>query len=168
MSMHRLLIRLAAVVLAAVTLAAAPAGAQEISKEHLQLALKAIAAAKVGQGFDNVLPLMTERVQDRIIRARPDMHQEITATVEEVALSLAGRRNELNDEIAAIWARSFTEEELTQIIEFYSSPVGQKFVETGPKVISSTLQVVKGWSDRLADELFEKSREALKAKGIEF
>ncbi len=144
---------------------AAPAGAQEISQSHLEAALVAVQSAGAARGFDSVLPALAERIKSRLIRIRPDLHQEISATVEAVALELVSRRADLDNAVATVWARNFTEDELVTIAEFYKSPTGQKFAEIGPRVIQDSLQSVESWSTRVGEELYEKSREALAQQG---
>ena len=105
---------------------------------------------------------------DVVIRLRPDLYQKISEVVQGVALSLASRRNDLNNDVARVWANAFNEDELKAITAFYRSPAGQKFLQVGPKVAADSVQALKGWSDRVGEELMEKSREALKQEGIEF
>jgi hypothetical protein len=162
---------LAAVV--GVSLLAAPpafvsAQAQEISPSHLAIALDVVKSAKASRGFDNVLPVLAEQVENRLIRVRPDLHNQITETVEAVALKLASRRADLDADVARIWAKAFTEEELQTIATFYKSPAGQKFADVGPKVVTDSFQAVDQWSGRVGEELLEKSRDELKSKGVEF
>ena len=82
-------------------------------------------------------------------------------------LSLATRRADLDSAIALAWARLFTEDELNAIAEFYSSPAGKKFAEVTPELSSITIQTVDGWSNRVGEELLDKSREELKKQGHE-
>ena len=145
-----------------------PAGAQEISQSHLDAALVAVQSAGASRGFDSVLPAIADRVKGRLIRMRPDLHQEISATVEAVALQLTSRRADLDEAVARVWAKNFTEDELVTIAEFYKSPTGQKFAEIGPRVIQESLKSVETWSTRVGEELFEKSREELTKQGFEF
>ena len=145
-----------------------PAGAQEISQSHLDAALVAVQSAGAARGFDSVLPALAERVKSRLIRVRPDLHQEISAAVENVALQLTNRRNDLDRAVATVWARNFTEDELVTIAEFYKSPTGQKFAEIGPRVMQESLKSVESWSTRVGEELYEKSREELVKEGYEF
>ena len=147
---------------------AAPAGAQEISQSHLEAALVAVQSAGAARGFDSVLPALAERIKSRLIRIRPDLHQEISATVEAVALELVSRRADLDNAVATVWARNFTEDELVTIAEFYKSPTGQKFAEIGPRVIQDSLKSVESWSTRVGEELYEMSREELTKEGYEF
>jgi hypothetical protein len=115
-----------------------------------------------------VLPSVAENVQNQLIRTRPDLHKEVSDAVEAVALTLVARRQDLNNDIARIWATKFTEQELKEISAFYQSPAGSKFALEGPLVIQDTYQSVQAWSGRVTEELLEKSREELKKRGIDF
>lgn len=141
--------------------------AQEISAEQVALAVEVVRSAGATRGFDNVLPLLAQQATDRLIRVRPDLHQQITETVESVALKLAARRSELDTDIARIWAKYFTQDELQTLLTFYQSDAGKKLAETGPQVMGEAYQAVDRWSGRIGEELLESTRAELKAKGVE-
>jgi uncharacterized protein len=153
-----------------IALAAGPslASAQEITASHLAAALDVVKSAKASRGFDNVLPNLAGQVEDRLIRARPDLHKEITTAVEAAALKLAARRNDLDNDVARVWAKSFSEDELKVIATFYKTEAGQKFAEVGGQITGQTYEAVKGWSDRVGAELLDNSRAELKSAGIQF
>lgn len=144
-----------------------PSTAQEFSESQLEAAKRASTNAPLSKDLDTVLPLLAQRVQTRLISLRPDLHAEISETVQTVALELVARRSDLDSAIALAWARMFTEEELEAIAEFYTSPAGKKFVEVGPEIGSVTIQTVDNWSSRVGEELLDKSREELKKQGHE-
>lgn len=168
MSLKKILLRVAILGWAMAAALTLPAAAQEISESHLAAAKAAIAAAGASRGYDDLLPAVSQMIQNQLIRMRPDLHAQITEIVGAEALKLTGRRPDLDTDIARIWAAQFTEEELNAITAFYQSPAGQKFFKIGPKVIAEALQAARTWSDRVREELLDKSREALKAQGIEF
>lgn len=145
----------------------ATASAQEFPESQLEAAERASSSAPLSRDLDTVLPLLAQRVQNRLISLRPDLHSVIAETVQGVALELAARRADLDSAIALAWARMFSEEELDAIAEFYSSPVGKKFVEVGPELGSITIQTVENWSSRVGGELLDKSREELQKQGHE-
>ena len=150
-------------------MAVAPAAfAQEITASHLAVALDVVKSAKASRGFDSVLPLLAEQVENKLIRVRPDINKEIVAAVEDAALKLSARRAELDNDVARIWAKAFSEEELNTIAAFYKSPAGQKFADVGPQVVAESYQAVGHWSDRVGEELLQKSKDGLKAQGITF
>jgi uncharacterized protein len=167
MSISRIFLGVAALVVTAMV-SAAPSRADDVTPSHLAAAIEAVHSAKASKGFDNVLPLLSEKVQDQIIRLRPDLYKQVTDVVQQEALKLVARRSDLDADVARIWANAFSEEELKAITAFYKSPAGLKFVDIGPQVVGASLQAVKVWSDRVGQELLQKSRDELKKQGVEF
>lgn len=141
--------------------------AQEVSAEHLSLAVQVVQSAGATRGFNVVLPDLASQVIDRLIRLRPDLHKEIAAAAEAAALKLAVRRSELDTEVARVWAGYFTPEELESLLAFYKSPAGEKFSQVGPRVVQESFQAVERWSGRVGDELLEQTRLELRNQGIE-
>jgi len=169
MSLMQPSVRAAAVVAVLFTGAfALPAAADEVTPSQLAAALDAINAGGIPQNFDGILPNLAVRVEDGLIRARPDLHTKITQTVEATALKLADRKGDLNNDVARVWAKVYTEDELKQIAAFYKSSAGQKYLKQGPQITKDTLTAASQWADRVGAELLDKSREALKAQGITF
>jgi hypothetical protein len=158
----------AAIIGVALTAVAPAAFAQEITASHLAVALDVVKSAKASRGFDSVLPLLAEQVENKLIRVRPDLNKEIVAAVEDAALKLSARRSDLDNDVARIWAKAFSEEELNTIAVFYKSPAGQKFADVGAQVVAESYQAVGHWSDRVGEELLQKSKDGLKAQGITF
>jgi hypothetical protein len=154
--------------LASLPVLASGARAQEVTPEHLAVAVEVVKNAGATRGFDTVLPRLATQITDRLIRLRPDLHQQITDAVQTVALKLAVRRTELDTEVGRIWAQNFTQDELNYLLEFYTSDAGKKFSEIGPLVVSESLQAVDRWSGRVGEELLEKTREELRNQGYEF
>src|SRR5580692_1777035 len=91
MSISRIFLGVAALVLTA-TLMAASGRADDIAPSHMAAALDAVHSAKASKDYDNVLPLLSERVQDQIIRLRPDLYKQISGVVQQEALKLVNRR----------------------------------------------------------------------------
>ncbi len=158
-------VRTVAVAAALVALPASSLLAQEISPSHLAAALDVINATTAAASFDTRLPAIANEVTNRLIRARPDLHQEIADTVQAVALKLAVRRRELDQDVARVYAKAFSEDDLKAIAAFLKSPAGQKYQTDGPAVFRDTLQAVQAWSDRVGAELLDKTKEELKKQG---
>jgi hypothetical protein len=167
MTSIRNLLRVGLVAASALCMSQAPTLAQEFSESHMAAAHIVAANTPLSKDFDTVLPLMSQRVQNRLISLRPDLHEVITKTVQDVALRLAARRTDLDNAAALLWARAFTEDELNVIAAFYTSEAGKKFVNLGPQLGQATIQAVQNWSNRVGEELLDKSREELKKQGHE-
>ena len=144
------------------------AAAQEISASKLAVARQvAKNAPQLGQ-FDNILPGLATTAKDRLIRIRPELFKEISATVDAVALELAVRRAELDADFARAWAKHFTEEELVAINAFFGSPIGEKYKVTATLVGRDLIQASNNWTNRVGDELLEKSIAELRQRGFDF
>lgn len=155
---------LAAVACLALLTVAAPAQ-EEVSKEHLEAAKKAVLAAKVLDTYDNMLPLIADQTRTLFVRSNPSAAAEIDEVVNEIALEMVDQRSQLNETIFKVWARRFTIEELEKIAEFYNSPVGQKFSELGQELTALSVGAGKQWSDRVSTQMVSQAREELKERG---
>ena len=136
--------------------------------EEISVAIVALKSAGLGNVFDKVLPLVSEQIQNRLLGQRPDLRTEIPVVVNDVALKLIPRRKELDTNAGRIWAKVFTAEELKAISAFFLSSAGQKYLSVGPTAFNDASAEMKKWSERIADEMYDKSLAAFKAKGVEF
>lgn len=130
-----------------------PAASQEPSESHLAAAREAVDAVGMTDEFDNILPQAAMALKNELTQKNPDQVKLISDTVDEKAIALAARRGDLEREAAAAYAQFFSEEELTTISEFYSSPTGQKFIETHPEVTNQVFQAANIWQSGIARDL---------------
>lgn len=143
----------AAVAAAAILAFAVPAGAQDISDTHLKAARAAITAIKATDAFDGILPQAAAALKTELIQKNPDLQAIISATVDEKTLELAGRRADLEREAALAYARVFTEQELTEVANFYGSATGQKLISDGPIVTREVEKAADIWQRGIARDL---------------
>jgi hypothetical protein len=169
MSLKRILVVAAIVLGTAVTgYTATRAANEDISPEHISAAIRAFRAAGIGDIFDRVLPILSEQTQNRLIQQRPDLTDQISLVVNDVAVKLIPRRVELDNQAARIWALAFTQEELDQVTAFFSSDVGKKYRAAGQNATQESMAVMKAWSSRISDEMNAKAREEFKKQGVDF
>ncbi|BBE71813.1 DUF2059 domain-containing protein [Oharaeibacter diazotrophicus] len=161
-------LRRTAGVLITLALLAGPAAAEDYAASHIAAAREAIAAAHASEQFDAILPVLADQAKALFQRSNPALVQEIDSVVNDVALSLASRRPELERELERVWAARFTEEELKAITAFYESPVGKKFGENMPLVIQDSMRSAGIWRDAISTELVTKSRDELIKRGHQF
>jgi uncharacterized protein len=147
------LFKIAALLLAATCLMPLPALAQQIAESHLKAAYEAIETTRTTQQFDAILPSLGQRAKEELISSRPDAADQLTTIVDEATVSMAARRGNLEDEIARIYARTFSEEELRAITAFYLSDAGKKLIEQTPELANAVGQAAKVWAAGLQRDL---------------
>jgi hypothetical protein len=154
--------------LAAVATGTSLAYAQEtadIPRSHMALAQQAIELSRASAGFDDILPLVAEQVKSLFIRSNPSLTKEIEEVTDTVAFEFARKRADLDITIQGVWARRFSEAELTEIIAFYKSPVGAKLADLSPEMLALSVGAAKQWSDMLSTTLVTRVREEMQKRG---
>ena len=145
----------------AVLASAVPAMAQEVSESHLKAARAALDALNATDQFDIILPQAAAALKAELIQKNPDQQQAISQVVDEKTLALVSRRADLEREAATIYARIFTEEDLTGIATFYNSAPGKKLLSDGPIVTRQVIQAAEIWQRGVARDLAQSVGEAL-------
>ena len=142
---------------------AAPTLAQEPSAEHISAARAALDALRATDQFDAILPNAAQQLKTTLIQTAPNLVDVISVTVDETALSMAGRRADLEREAATIYARNFSVDELNAIRDFYASTAGQALLDKGPVVTRELLQAAEVWSNGIQRDLGSATEETLRA-----
>jgi hypothetical protein len=157
--------RLSAALAASVIVATAtPVFAQEVSDAHLQAAREAVDAINATDMFDGILPAAAAALKSTLIEKNPDLQEIITATVDEKALEMAGRRSDLEREAGLAYARVFSQEDLSAIATFYNSPAGLKLLADGPIVTREVTKAADIWQRGIVRDLAEVVGKSLMEK----
>lgn len=141
--------------------------AQEISASHTKSAKRMIGATGSTNRLDNILPQSAQGLKNELIRNRPDQETTITDVVDTVTLELAARRGDLENEVAQIFAKIFTEEELSVIATFYETDAGKKFLVEGPRALREINGAAQVWSRGIRRDMGQKSTAKLKEMGLQ-
>lgn len=141
--------------------------AQEISAPHKSAAKRMISATGSTNRLDNILPQSAQQLKNELIRTRPDQEAAITDVVDVVTLDLAGRRGDLEDEVAQIFARIFTEEELKVITAFYETDAGKKFLSDGPVALREINGAAQVWTRGIRRDMGQNATAKLKEMGLQ-
>ena len=115
--------------------------------------------------FTSLVPGVIEQSKILFLQQNPGLAGDLNVIATKMRADLAPRLTELAAEVAKIYAEHFTEQELKDLLAFYSSPVGKKFVVEQAVVVNSSLKFAQDWANKLSDEVTEKMRDELKKKG---
>ena len=135
----------------------------ELSPERMEIAIKLVELSGTTRIFDTILPDIAEQSKTQFIRANPQMQLGIIAVVDRIAVQMVPRRKELDEYLARIWASGFSDEEMQELIDFYSSDVGKKFSNGLPQVLAVQTAAAQEWGKSVSDELNQKVQDELRA-----
>jgi hypothetical protein len=130
-------------------------------------AREVVAASMVPGAEDQMVGAMSAGVAELILSANPGKEAEIGPVVEAYFTPLL-RQNfgQLSDVPATEFARSFTPAELDQLLAFYRSPLGQKYLQAQAKVQIDMTTAGPTLTRQLLDEAMKKMAPELGRLGL--
>lgn len=144
---------------------AAPAMAQEIAPEHLALARKYIELTDKSDVYELAMVKIGIDTMKVILPQNPTLQKPISDAISKVLETYKGRKGELLDQFARVYALQFSMEELQKIVDFYQSPVGQKLATANATLNQDIKAVMKVFDNNARVEFLAQVRAELKAKG---
>ena len=145
----------------------APAYAQEVAPEHLALARKYIDLTDRGAIFETTVVEVGIEAMRQIVTQNPEILNQTNEAIGEVIKQYNGRKGELLDQFARVYAIRFTVEELQQIVAFYESQTGQKLAQANSELNADIGRVLQVYTNNLRTEFFAKVRAELRKAGVE-
>jgi hypothetical protein len=115
--------------------------------------------------FNSLVPGVVEQSKILFLQQNPGLAGDLNVIATQMRADLTPRLSELYAEVAKIYAEHFTEQELKDLLAFYNSAVGKKYVAEQGIVVNASLKFAQDWANKLSDEVTAKMREELKKKG---
>lgn len=115
--------------------------------------------------YANAVPNIVQRTKDSLLRNNLNYQKDLNEVAVIVAKNLAGRENEIGEQMAKIYASDFTEQELKDLVTFYKSPLGQKLLKEEPKTIAASMTYMNQWAQSFAEQVNEQFRAEMKKRG---
>ncbi len=144
-----------------------PAQPQEVSPEALTLARQYIDLTDHGGIYETAIVRAGINTYQQLLPQNPEIAEPLNTAIETVIASYKGKKGDLFDQMARLYAVNFTTEELQQIVDFYGSETGQKLSKANATLNPSLQRIMNVFSVNLSKEFFAKVRAELKSKGID-
>ena len=153
-----------AILLAASLIAFSPARAQP-SSEAVAVAKELLTAIRVTDQLRSLMPQIMQQLKAAVVQGRP----EVAAEYDRIVPILLARTNErsgaLVEATALLYATHFTAAELREVIKFYQTPVGQKFIQKLPEITQQGLAIGNRFGQEIARELQKQMIDELRNRG---
>ena len=156
--------RVAAVAMA-LALSGAVAQAQQPSAGAMATAKELVAITGTTALFTPLVPGVIEQTKNLFLQQNPNLNKDLSDVSTKLRTDLTPRLEELNTEVARLYASRFTEPELKDILVFYKTATGKKMLTEQPVVVESSMKFAQDWANKLSDEVMVKMRDEMKKKG---
>jgi len=155
-------------ILAVALLYGGPAAAQGASPEAVIAARELVIVMRSADQFKAILPILFQQLKPAIVQGRPEVERDYDAMV-PMFLQVMNAQTELMarlvDDIAMIYAQSFTVDEMRRVTAFYRDPVGQKLLDSMPALTQQSMAASQRFGQLIAVELQKRMVEELRKRG---
>jgi uncharacterized protein len=127
-------------------------------------ATELITALRVTDQFTLALPAILQSLRPVVSQGRPQTERDFDAVSSVVLDAMKIRVSELLGQVAAVYARNFTVSEMRQLVAFYRTPAGQKFLDKGPDVTQETATISQNIGRTIAGEMHGRIIEEMRKR----
>jgi uncharacterized protein len=136
-----------------------------VTPSHLQVARDVVEASGATRAFDTVIPAMIQQSYALFVQQNPDLQKPLQESIVAIRPEFDGRRGEIRDIVALVYMKKFNEAELKELLAFYRSAVGKKFVAEVPGVLEESFARTQEWGNRLSEDIVSRLRVEMKKRG---
>ncbi|WP_127145709.1 DUF2059 domain-containing protein [Pelagibacterium montanilacus] len=138
---------------------------QEISPEHLALAVEYAQMTDRGRVYETTLVELGVSTMRTLVQQDPDLIDPLPEAVQAVVDQYMVDKDELFSLFGRVYATRFTQEELQEIIGFYRSDTGQKLLGSNRAINQDMQRVLGVWESNARGEFMSRVRTVLREAG---
>jgi hypothetical protein len=139
--------------------------AQQPTPAQIQTAREIVLASGASRSFEPIVPGILQQAIALFVQQNPDLQAQLMEAAQTIRPDFEKRRDELIDIVARVYAGRFSEAELKEILVFYRSPVGAKYVAAQPGVLEESFRLAQQWGGKLSEEIVTRMRAEMKRRG---
>jgi hypothetical protein len=141
---------------------AAPAA--QPSAAQLAVAREVVAATGMARSFDPMIPALVDQMKQAMV-TRPEVTKDLDEVLNGLKPELDQQRQIMLNTAARIYATSMTEAELKDVLAFFKSPTGMRYVATQPTVLDELVREMQNWSQNVAEYMMVRVRAEMGKRG---
>jgi hypothetical protein len=115
--------------------------------------------------FEPVVVGVIESTKNSLLPTNPNLSRELNEVSQQLRKEYDAKKAEVIYEVAIVYAKHFTEQELKDLVAFYKTPLGQKLIKEDPSAVEETLKRVQDWSIEFSETVMARFRTEMKKKG---
>jgi uncharacterized protein len=137
------------------------------SPAAISIAKEIITLKGGAQMFDSVVPGVIETTKNQFIPTNPNLNKPLNDVAEKLRKDFDSKKGEVLNEVARVYARRFTEQELKELIAFYRTALGKKILVEEPAAIEDGLKRAQDWANDFSEQVIARMRNEMKKLGYD-
>ncbi len=115
--------------------------------------------------YANAVPNIVQQTKEQLMASNLNYQKDLNEVAVIIAQKLAGKEKEIGEGMAQIYCNEFSEKELTDLVAFYKSPLGQKLLAAEPRAIQFSMSYMNGWAQNFAEGVNGEFRAEMRKRG---
>jgi hypothetical protein len=131
---------------------------------HLAAARELTSMTGVSGLFDAFLPQFGAQIKARTV-TRPELGKDLDQVLDGLKPELEAQKQTMVDAAARLYARAFTEAELKDLVAYYKTPTGQKYLQLAPRLLDELSVDTQRWTERVSEFVMTRVRAEMAKRG---
>lgn len=137
-----------------------------VDLERMQAAHELLKVSNADTQFKTIIPAMFAQMRTAIPVDPPERRIKMDEILDEVEAEFVHRYKEVTEQMAQLYARRFTTEEMIALAEFYHSPLGAKFISAMPELATDAMQLGNAWGERISNDAWQSIQQKIQLHGL--
>lgn len=141
-----------------------PAAQPAFSANHLALAREVILISGITRSFDAIIPAFGEQIKKNAV-TRPELSNDLDATLKSLEPEMQLQKNRMVEIAAKLYAQRLSEAEMKEVVAFFRSPAGKRYVETQPQILDEMVGAMQDWTQEVSEYIMVRVRAEMGKRG---
>jgi uncharacterized protein len=143
---------------------AGAATASSVSPSHLALGRELVALTGITTIIDAMLPEFPAHVRQMTL-TRPELTNDLNQVLEAIRPEIEAQKEEMVNAMARAYAANISEAELKDIVAFFKTASGRKYLEAVPRVMDDITGEAPRWYQRVSEFVMSRVRTEMGKRG---
>lgn len=137
------------------------------SANAIALAGELLALKGGPQMFGGMIDGVIESAKESYLPNNPSLARPLNEVAVQLRKEFEPKKAELMHEVARVYARRFTEQELRELLAFYKTNLGRKVLSDEAPAVEDGFKRAQEWTSEFSDQVLIKIRTEMRKKGFD-
>lgn len=131
---------------------------------HLALARELATISGILRVYDSFVPQFSAQVRQNTV-TRPELTKDLDQVLDALKPELEQQKQAMVDTALRFYASAFAEADLKELVAFFKTPVGQKYLQNAPRLLDVLAAETHRWTAKTSEFLMTRVRAEMAKRG---